>query len=47
MRAKTMADTYSGICKECEEETDLINGACMDCAENHYLDGEEARATGN
>jgi len=26
-----MSDTYSGTCKICEEETDLINGICQEC----------------
>lgn len=27
-----MADTYTGICKECGVETDLINGICLPCS---------------
>ncbi len=26
-----MGDTYTGECKECGTETDLINGLCEDC----------------
>ena len=27
-----MGDTYTGECKECGTETDLINGLCEECA---------------
>ena len=27
-----MGDTYTGECKRCHVETDLINGICEDCA---------------
>ena len=27
-----MADTYTGECKICGEETDLIMGVCLECA---------------
>ena len=28
-----MADTYTGECKKCNLETDLIQGICMECFE--------------
>lgn len=32
-----MADTYSGECKKCGIETDLILGQCFECSSNISL----------
>lgn len=44
-----MGDTYSGVCKICNLETDLINGICGECTLRiddkdkicKHLDGDE------
>ena len=27
-----MGDTYTGVCKKCKRETDLIDGICANCS---------------
>lgn len=38
-----MSDTYTGICKFCKEETDLIEGICGNCFEEREMEKVEPK----